>query len=110
MTGPVKTLLILNAVALAILFAATVATSPAGAACYSWRCEGAGAASTAWTPYRAPITNSARQRTGDLYKPAPGRRVQIRDNHRRILGYIESDGTITNTNRQPVGTVEGLAR
>jgi hypothetical protein len=34
-----------------------------------------------------------------------GRRLQIRNNHRQIIGYIEHDGTVTNTHRQKVGTL-----
>ncbi len=29
-----------------------------------------------------------------------------RNNHRQIIGYIERDGTVTNTHRQKVGTVD----
>ncbi len=79
--------------------------SPA-AACYGWKCEETAASK----PTRQYITNTHRQIIGDLYKPTPDRRIQIRDNHRRIIGYIEADGSITNTSRQEVGTVEGLAR
>ena len=44
----------------------------------------------------------------DLYSPGNGQRVQIRDTSRRIIGYIELDGSITNTRRQPVGSIEAL--
>ncbi len=43
---------------------------------------------------------------GDIYNPGHGRRVQIRDTSRRIIGYIERDGTVTNTHRQPVADIE----
>jgi hypothetical protein len=69
-------------------------------ACYSWKCDETTA--TTSTPTRTYITNTHRQKVGDLYS-VPGQRTQIRDNHRRILGYIETDGTITNTNRQKIG-------
>ncbi len=59
-------------------------------------------------PSTRVITNTARQRLGDLYHPGGDRRVQIRNNARQILGYIEKDGTITNTNRQRIGTLEQL--
>ena len=59
-------------------------------------------------PTRSYITNTHRQKVGDLYKPGPGQRVQIRDTSRRIIGYIELDGTITNPSRQKVGSVEAL--
>lgn len=72
--------------------------------CYSWRCD----ESKVETPSRQYITNTHRQRIGDLYKPAPNRRTQIRDNSRRIMGYVENDGTITNTHRQKVLGIEAL--
>ncbi len=53
-------------------------------------------------PCKSDITNKHRQRVGDLYRPAPGRRIQIRDTHRRIIGYIEADGSFTNKHRQKV--------
>ena len=92
-----KTILILTALAV------TLATSPASAACTASYCRDKAATST---PSRSPITNTSRQRIGDMYSPGNGRRIQIRDNSRRILGYIEADGSITNTSRQRVGTVE----
>jgi len=55
---------------------------------------------------RRAITNTHRQRLGDIYNPGQGRRVQIRDTSRRIIGYIERDGTVTNTHRQKVGTLD----
>ena len=62
-------------------------------------------------PTRSYITNNSRQIIGDLYNPGHGRRVQIRNTSRQILGYIEGDGTITNTRRQKVLSVQpfGLA-
>jgi hypothetical protein len=60
-------------------------------------------------PTRSYITNS-RQIIGDLYDPGHNRRIQIRNNSRQILGYIERDGTITNRSRQKVGTIERLSR
>jgi hypothetical protein len=32
--------------------------------------------------------------------------LQIRNNHRQIIGYIEPEGTVTNTSRQPVAEIE----
>ena len=55
---------------------------------------------------RVYITNTSRQRLGDLYSPGHGRRIQIRDTSRRIIGYVEPDGTVTNTRRQPVADIE----
>ncbi len=54
---------------------------------------------TTATPTRRAITNTSRQIIGDLYDPGHGRRVQIRDTSRRIVGYLERDGTVTNTSR-----------
>jgi hypothetical protein len=59
------------------------------------------APSTSWA-----ITNTSRQRLGDVYNPGSGRRLQIRDNSRRIVGYVERDGSVTNTHRQKVGTLD----
>ncbi len=59
-------------------------------------------------PSTRVITNTARQRLGDLYHPGGDRRVQIRDNNLRILGYIEKDGTVTDPNRRIVGTIGDL--
>ena len=59
-------------------------------------------------PKTTAITDTRRVRVGDLYAPAPGRRVQIRDKRRNIIGYIEADGTVTDTRRNRVGTIEAL--
>ena len=64
----------------------------------SWQQHGAPQPATSWT-----ITNQHRQRLGDIYNPGTGR-LQIRNNHRQIIGYIERDGTVTNTSRQRDGT------
>ncbi len=45
------------------------------------------------------ITNEPRQRVGDIYNPGHGRRLQIRNNSRQIIRYIERDGTVRNTSR-----------
>ncbi len=91
-------------VILALLLIAMPAT--AQAKCYSWQtsCEIAKPApGQSWK-----ITNTHRQKLGDIYNPAPGRRLQIRDNHRRIIGYIERDGDITDKRRRKVGGIETL--
>ena len=102
------------ALAVALLALNLIALGPALASCeWSW-CVGhtvapsskPSAASTA--PQRSFITDARRTRVGDLYAPAPGRRVQIRDNRRNIIGYIEADGTVTDTRRNRVGTVGKL--
>ena len=79
--------------------------SPASAKCSFKFCKDRASVST---PTRSYITNARRQRVGDIYDPGHGRRIQIRDNHRRIIGYIERSGRITNTRRQPVANIETL--
>ncbi len=89
---------------LAALATMVLATSPASARCIMSYCKDSSTASTS-TPTRSYITNTHRQKVGDLYDPGHGRRLQIRNNHRQIIGYIEHDGTVTNTHRQKVGTL-----
>ncbi len=95
----------MRALIILAVFAVVLSSPEAPAACIMSYCKGDSAStpapSTSWA-----ITNTSRQRLGDIYNPGHGRRVQIRDNSRRIIGYIERDGTVTKTNRQPVGTVE----
>jgi hypothetical protein len=57
---------------------------------------------------RYKITNDRRQVIGDVYDPGHGRRLQIRDNRRRIIGYIEPDGDITDSRRRKVGKIGEL--
>jgi hypothetical protein len=85
------------------ILAVLLLASPASAACVLSYCKKD-------APTRSYITNPSRQIVGDLYDPGHGRRVQIRNNSRQILGYIERDGTITNRSRQKVGTIERLSR
>ncbi len=91
-----------------ILILATVVgvmmTSPASAACILSYCKG----ETGETSTREIRSNwnNGRQRVGDLYYSGRGGRVQIRNNSRQILGFIESDGTITNRSRQEVLSIE----
>ncbi len=88
-------------IVLTVLLAAAAATSPASARCIMSYCkEGA--------TTRSHITNTSRQIVGDLYDPGHGRRIQIRDTDRRIIGYIERDGRITNPSRQPAASIEAL--
>ena len=83
-------------------FAVVMVTSPASARCIMSYCKDKATS----TPTRSYITNTHRQKVGDFYNPGHGRRLQIRDTSRRIIGYIEADGTITNTSRQRVGTID----
>ena len=80
---------------------ALIVATPASGACLMSYCKDK-------APTRSHITNTHRQKVGDLYKPGSGQRIQIRDTSRRIIGYIETDGTITNPSRQKVGSVEAL--
>ena len=89
-----------------LTLAVVVLASPANARCIMSYCKDQATASTSAPGERRAITNTSRQRLGDLYDPGYGRRVQIRDTARRILSYIEKDGTITNTHRQRAGTLE----
>ena len=57
---------------------------------------------------RYKITNERRQVIGDIYDPGHGRRLQIRDDRRRIIGYIESDGDVTDKRRRKVGKIKEL--
>ncbi len=89
--------------------AMVMATSPASARCIMSYCKDATASTSTPAPSTSwAITNTSRQRLGDVYNPGHGRRLQIRDTSRRIIGYIEVDGTVTNTSRQRVGTKEEL--
>ena len=90
---------------LVILTLAVLLTASPAAACSFKFCKDRASVST---PTRSYITNARRQRVGDLYDPGHGRRIQIRDNHRRILEYIERSGRITNPSRQRVGSIEAL--
>ncbi len=55
---------------------------------------------------RHKITNDRRQVIGDVYDPGQGRRLRIRDRHRRIIGYIEKDGDIADKRRRKVGPLD----
>ncbi len=97
-------LMILAATALPLI----VSPVTADARCIMSYCkDGAATASPAPSTSWA-ITNTSRQRLGDIYNPGHGRRIQIRDNSRRIIGYIERDGDITDKRRRKVGQIEDL--
>lgn len=104
-----KALLLTITLPVALLMLA-VTTNPADARCFKFQNDCGASASTP-TPSTRVITNTARQRLGDLYDPGPGRRLQIRNNARQILGYIEKpSGRITNTSRQEIGNIESLLK
>jgi hypothetical protein len=88
---------------LAVAALAVLLATPASAACLMSYCKDN-------APTRSYITNTHRQKVGDLYRPGSGQRIQIRDTSRRIVGYIEIDGTITNPSRQKVGSLVALDR
>ena len=91
--------------ALTLTLAMIPITSPTAARCFKFQND---CTSTASTPTRSYIVNTHRQKVGDIYDPGHGRRLQIRNNHRQIIGYIERDGTVTNTHRQKVAGIETL--
>ena len=87
--------------------AVILAMSPATARCLMSYCQDAMASTSTPAPSTSwAITNTSRQRLGDVYNPGHGRRLQLRDNSRRIIGYIQRDGTLTNTHRQKIGMIE----
>ncbi len=90
-----------------------LASSPVRADCIrSWCAHGhAGQPAIDIAPgSRAYLLNNStpKQKVGDLYNPGVGGRIQIRNNQRQILGYIEPDGTITDSRRREVGSIGGL--
>jgi hypothetical protein len=56
------------------------------------------------------ITDDRRRVIGGIYDPGTGGRPQIRDKHRRIIGYIERDGGITDKRRREIGEIEEWLR
>lgn len=86
-----------------VVFALFLQTSPACSECVMSYCK-------EQTQKRTYIRNnweSGRQIVGDIYAPSGGGRLQIRNKHRQIIGYIESDGSITNIRRQKIGEING---
>ena len=86
---------------LTLILLAMLLATPASGACLMSYCKDK-------APTRSYVTNTHRQIVGDLYSPGGGQRIQIRDTSRRIIGYVELDGSITNTRRQPVANIETL--
>jgi hypothetical protein len=92
-----------------ILAAAALLTAlptTAEARCYSWETSCQIAEPTPGEKWK--ITNDRRQKLGDIYNPGHKRRLQIRDNRRRIIGYIEESGSLTDARRRKVGAIEDL--
>jgi len=83
-----------------VIVAVVLVRNDAHGACLMSYCKTETAA-----PTRSYIANTHRQIVADIYTPGHGRRIQIRDTNRRIVGYIEADSTITNTNRQRIGQI-----
>lgn len=91
-----NTFILMFVMALAL---ATCTPPPSYAACLmSWCKDGQP------VKKRTYITNTSRQIVGDLYDPGTGR-IQIRDTSRRIVGYVERNGRVTNTHRQKIGKI-----
>ncbi len=101
-----RALIILAAFAVAL--SAALAIPPVAAACIMSYCKDSSTVSTPAPSTSWAITNTHWQKVGDVYNPGHGRRVQIRDNSRRIIGYIEADGDITDKRRRKVGQIEEL--
>ncbi len=80
------------------ILAVPLTTPPADAKCSFNICAGE----------RAKLLDSQKLRVGDIYNPGHGRRLQIRNKHRQILGYIEPSGKITDTRRRKVGSIGAL--
>ena len=88
-----------------MILAVILASPPVSAQCIMSYCKNR---ETTATPTRSYITNQHRQIIGDLYDPGHGRRIQIRDKNRKILGYIERTGKVTDSRRREVGGIEDL--
>ena len=80
------------------------APATADARCFKFQNDCTESSSTGTS--RSYIVNTHRQKVGDIYDPGHGRRLQIRNDHRQIIGYIEHDGTVTNTHRQRVREID----
>ena len=65
--------------------------------------SGAPGPSSAGEVKRYKIADERQRVIGDIYDPGTGGRLQIRDRHRRIIGYIEGDGDVTNQRRCKAG-------
>ena len=57
---------------------------------------------------RVKLLDARKLTRGDIYNPGHGRRLQIRNKHRQIIGYIERSGKITDKYRRRRGEIEGL--
>lgn len=87
--------------ALAVL----LATSPASAACqFKFQCN----PMVDMTKPRAILDSDGLGVRAEIYNPnVPGKPLQIRDPRTlRVLGFIERDGTLTDTRRRKVGEIK----
>lgn len=95
--------ILLVLIALGASFFIWVMTNHPAHACLTSACVDR--STTTSVPTRTYITDDKRRRVGDLYDPGNGRRIQIRNTQRQIIGYIEPGGRITNTRRQEIGEI-----
>ncbi len=86
-----------------ILAALTVALSSpeASARCIMSYCKDSSTASTPAPSTSWAITNTHRQKVGDLYDPGHGRRLQIRNNHRLYRARRHRDQYASAESREP---------
>ncbi len=96
---------LLTLAALALVLLASPATA---GGCLMSYCKGE--TSTPSTREIRSNWESGRQRLGDFYYPGHNRRIQIRNNSRQIIGFIEPDGDVTNIHRQKKSSIEELMR
>lgn len=96
-----------------VAFAIILAIPATAEACYSWQIFTCGEGKRQYRDGASKptqvIRNKHRERVGDIYDGGDGR-LQIRNNHREIQGYIEPSGRVTDSRRQPIGRIEGLPK
>jgi hypothetical protein len=95
---------ILDFIVIFIIIALIGWAMEANSACVMSYCKDRSSVTSPAPGERQVITNNRRQRVGDVYNPGTGR-IQIRDAQRRIIGYIEPNGWITNIRRQKIGEI-----
>ena len=84
------------AITLAVITLAMTVAAPAVAKCSFSVCDG----------QKVKTYNSRGVISGSIYNPGNNRRLQIRDSRRRIIGYIEPSGKVTDTRRRRLGRIE----